>query len=356
MWSIFLKTWTALNRAKVSLLGDLREPKMTRGRQIRSSGQALTLCYKFLSGVMVAMLRKHTFKSPIFSHFFSLSNSSVCVCVCVSFFPFSLCISVSLFLSLHLCLYPFLSFLSLFHFFLVLPPSQHIYTHRTQVPWIRCAQAVTPCIDLLPNCNSLDMVAAPGHSKIPCFDLLSPPLAPAGSVLLSPLTSFPSTPLFQHRDMRRMRESTLVLTPEQITSAVLSADLKGIFLSSVDRIINYFLKDCSLFLSCSSCTLFFKPWNDELALQVRVVPQIKHSVALVLFLCWDIWSCVVHNKKEVGNTWSLCCPLPWCLSVSALDYETHCLLERNEVNSTKLALPKLISMSMYMSALCGQVF
>lgn len=40
--------------------------------------------------------------------------------------------------------------------------------------------------------------------------------------------------------MGAMREYGLVLTLWQIISAFLSADLEGIFLPSVDRIINYF--------------------------------------------------------------------------------------------------------------------
>ena len=39
-----------------------------------------------------------------------------------------------------------------------------------------------------------------------------------------------------------------------------------------------FLKECPHFLSHLLCTSFLKPWNDELAFQVRVVPQIKGGV------------------------------------------------------------------------------
>lgn len=102
---------------------------------------------------------------------------------------------------------------------------------------------MTPCIDLLPNCYCRETLETLENPRIPSLPLICS-LSSLGSCGLSsalPLTSLPLQ-CYSHLPYwfrTEAWEPVLVLTPEQIISAFLSADLEGIFLPSVDRIINY---------------------------------------------------------------------------------------------------------------------
>lgn len=112
------------------------------------------------------------------------------------------------------------------------------------------------------------------------------------------------------------------------------------------------LKECSHFLSRLLYTSFFKLWNDELAFQVRVVPQIKCSVTLVSFLCVNIWSCLVHGKKEVGIMQTPSLP-----SAPSFHYVMKPITSGREMKliSQQLHLPRLVFMSRGLKAMCGQL-
>lgn len=99
--------------------------------------------------------------------------------------------------------------------------------------------AMTPCIDLLLTCYSLENSDILNTPKIWllwiqfCF----PPLHCPNSLPCQCHSHLPHH--FRTEVWRGMREST-VLTPKQIISAFLNADLEDIFLPSVNCIINHF--------------------------------------------------------------------------------------------------------------------
>lgn len=96
-----------------------------------------------------------------------------------------------------------------------------------------------------------------------------------------------------------MRESTLVLK-NLVNHFCASQCWLGRHFLTICRLYNKSLFWSSVHISYLTllCTSFFKPCNDEMAFQVRVAPQIKCSVTLVSFFCWNIWFCLVHDKKE----------------------------------------------------------
>lgn len=100
----------------------------------------------------------------------------------------------------------------------------------------------------------------------------------------------------------------------------------------MDHIINDFSKECPHFLSCLLGTSFLKPWNEERASQVRVVPQIKRSVTgfisllkhLVLFSAWQ------ERGRKHGE--ALLALSPDVFLLLPLDCGTSSLQKRHEVH------------------------
>lgn len=100
------------------------------------------------------------------------------------------------------------------------------------------------------------------------------------------------------------------------------------------------LKECPHFLSRLLHTSFLKPWNDELAFHVRVVPQIKCRVTgfisllkhLVLFSALQ-----ERGRKHVKALTVLSTDVFLFLQ---LYYETYCLQKRKEVKSMTITFVK----------------
>lgn len=91
------------------------------------------------------------------------------------------------------------------------------------------------------------------------------------------------------------------------------------------------MKECSHFLSHLLCTSFFKLRNDELAFQVRVVPQIKHSVTSFISLLKHLVFFSTRKERGRKHIKAFIALSPVFLSWP-LYYETCCLQERNEAN------------------------
>lgn len=110
------------------------------------------------------------------------------------------------------------------------------------------------------------------------------------------------------------------------------------------------LKECPHFLSRLLHTSFLKPWNDELAFHVRVVPQIKCRVTgfisllkhLVLFSALQ-----ERGRKHVKALTVLSTDVFLFLQ---LYYETYCLQREKKLSLWPLHLSRLIFTSVGLKA------
>lgn len=109
----------------LNLHRDVREPRMTRGREIPLSGPELILYYKFL---VVASGHKRRSLTPSHSSCFLSNYLHLCLCVFSVSCPVYLHVLVY-FCSLSSSLDPFLSLC-----FFIFPPNQHIDKHRVEFP------------------------------------------------------------------------------------------------------------------------------------------------------------------------------------------------------------------------------